>query len=56
MKRDTIALYGADFQSSPRPQDFIDVKTLERLTGTNEADKAESGLLSRLGQLLGDQR
>lgn len=31
MKRDTLKLYGADVSENPRPQDILDVKTLEDL-------------------------
>ena len=54
MKRSTIAVYGADFQSSPRPQDFVDERILAGLLeeGAN-ADGGGGSLLSRLGRMLG---
>ena len=55
MKGDTIALYGGDVQTSPRPQDFVDVGILSGLSGSSELDDGGSGLGMRqkLGQILG---
>lgn len=55
MKRDTIAIYGADFDTSPRPQDFVDVGILSGFSGEGGGgDEPVSGrLLSRIGQILG---
>lgn len=63
MKRDTIAIYGADFDTSPRPQDFVDVGILGGLAETDAAgiesasdgEDVHGGLLSRLSRILGGQ-
>lgn len=54
---DTIAIYGADIQTSPRPQDFVDVGILSSLVDGQpydpDEDSHESSPLSRLRELLG---
>ena len=56
MKRETIAIYGPDFESSPRPQDFVDVGILDRLKGEGSSEACGAGgvgLLTRIGEMLG---
>ena len=57
MKRDTIAIYGGDPQTSPRPQDFVDVGILGGLAtedgfAADDGSAPPSGLFSRLGRIL----
>lgn len=57
MKRDTIAIYGADMQTSPRPQDFVDISILNELTeeqtGCPEKSMRSGSRLLKLRKLLG---
>lgn len=58
MKRNTIELYGSDFESSARPQDFVDVGILNRMSGVaNGGAGSENGygLLSGLSRILRGQ-
>jgi len=56
MKRDTISVYGGDIQTSPRPQDFIDVEILNDLADDDSRDETGTGILSRLGRTLGGRQ
>ena len=55
MKRGTIAIYGVDIQTNPRPQDFVDVGILNGLLGDGdgESDDDWPGMFAGLRQLLG---
>lgn len=60
MKRETIAIYGNDIRTNPRPQDFVDVSILSSLEGDSSADPgdgdASDGFLLRLRKALGGSR
>lgn len=55
MKCGTIAIYGTDIQTNPRPQDFVDVGILSSLQDDDgiESDDKQLGLFAGLRQLLG---
>ena len=53
MEHDTISIYGAEFETSPRPQDFVDVGILNDLAEKRNRDETvEEGIFSRLGRML----
>ena len=53
MKHDTISIYGAEFETSPRPHDFVDVGILNNLAEKRDRDETvEEGIFSRLGRML----
>lgn len=53
MKRDTIAIYGTDIQTNPRPQDFVDVGILSELSdGVNPDEKDDAGVFPQLSRIL----